>query len=375
MAHERFVAEHGGELTRNLAITRQDGCMTDVTFDHASLHARSLDDPEGFWLEAASGVDWITRPKRALDASSAPLYRWFPDARLNTCYNALDRHVIAGRADQPALIHDSAVTGTSRTYTYAELLDEVARLAGVLQALGVEKGDRVVIYMPMIAEAVISMLACARIGAVHSVVFGGFAPTELAARIDDAQPKVVLSASCGVERTRVIEYKPMLDAALARASHEVGHCVIVQRPQCEASLGEKDFDWAQVMAPVAVQPASCVAVAATDPLYILYTSGTTGRPKGIVRDNGGHAVALTWSMKHVYGMEAGDVWFTASDVGWVVGHSYIVYAPLFAGLTTVLYEGKPVGTPDAGAFSTASRACSRRRRRSARSRRRMRTAR
>ena len=239
MAHERFVAEHGGELTRNLAITRQDGCMTDVTFDHASLHVRSLDDPEGFWLEAASGVDWITRPKRALDASSAPLYRWFPDARLNTCYNALDRHVITGRADQPALIHDSAVTGTSRTYTYAELLDEVARLAGVLQALGVEKGDRVVIYMPMIAEAVISMLACARIGAVHSVVFGGFAPTELAARIDDAQPKVVLSASCGVERTRVIEYKPMLDAALARASHEVGHCVIVQRPQCEASLGEK----------------------------------------------------------------------------------------------------------------------------------------
>ena len=350
MAHERFVAEHGGELTRNLAITRQDGCMTDVTFDHASLHARSLDDPEGFWLEAASGVDWITRPKRALDASSAPLYRWFPDARLNTCYNALDRHVITGRADQPALIHDSAVTGTSRTYTYAELLDEVARLAGVLQALGVEKGDRVVIYMPMIAEAVISMLVCARIGAVHSVVFGGFAPTELAARIDDAQPKVVLSASCGVERTRVIEYKPMLDAALARASHEVGHCVIVQRPQCEASLGEKDFDWAQVMAPGAVQPAGCVAVAATDPLYILYTSGTTGRPKGIVRDNGGHAVALTWSMKHVYGMEAGDVWFTASDVGWVVGHSYIVYAPLFAGLTTVLYEGKPVGTPDAGAF-------------------------
>ena len=210
MAHERFVAEHGGELTRNLAITRQDGCMTDVTFDHASLHVRSLDDPEGFWLEAASGVDWITRPKGALDASSAPLYRWFPDARLNTCYNALDRHVIAGRADQPALIHDSAVTGTSRTYTYAELLDEVARLAGVLQALGVEKGDRVVIYMPMIAEAVISMLACARIGAVHSVVFGGFAPTELTARIDDAQPKVVLSASCGVERTRVIEYKPML---------------------------------------------------------------------------------------------------------------------------------------------------------------------
>lgn len=350
MAHERFVAEHGGELTRNLAITRQDGCMTDVTFDHASLHARSLDDPEGFWLEAASGVDWITRPKRALDASSAPLYRWFPDARLNTCYNALDRHVITGRADQPALIHDSAVTGTSRTYTYAELLDEVARLAGVLQALGVEKGDRVVIYMPMIAEAVISMLVCARIGAVHSVVFGGFAPTELAARIDDAQPKVVLSASCGVERTRVIEYKPMLDAALARASHEVGHCVIVQRPQCEASLGEKDFDWAQVMAPGAVQPAGCVAVAATDPLYILYTSGTTGRPKGIVRDNGGHAVALTWSMKHVYGMEAGDVWFTASDVGWVVGHSYIVYAPLIGGVTTVLFEGKPIGTPDASTF-------------------------
>ena len=290
MAHERFVAEHGGELTRNLAITRQDGCMTDVTFDHASLHVRSLDDPEGFWLEAASGVDWITRPKRALDASSAPLYRWFPDARLNTCYNALDRHVIAGRADQPALIHDSAVTGTSRTYTYAELLDEVARLAGVLQALGVEKGDRVVIYMPMIAEAVISMLACARIGAVHSVVFGGFAPTELAARIDDAQPKVVLSASCGVERTRVIGYKPMLDAALARASHEVGHCVIVQRPQCEASLGERDFDWAQVMAPGAVQPAGCVAVAATD----RSTSSTPPARRGGRRASCVTTVATPW---------------------------------------------------------------------------------
>ena len=324
--------------------------MADNDVTYAEAYQRSIDDPEGFWLEAARGVDWISPPKQALDSSSAPLYRWFPGARLNTCYNALDRHVIAGRADELALIHDSAVTGEVRTFTYAQLLDEVARAAGVLQALGVEKGDRVVIYMPMIPEAVISMLACARVGAVHSVVFGGFAASELAARIDDAQPKVVLSASCGVERTRIVEYKPMLDAALEKATHEVSHCVIVQRPQYEAEMGERDFDWEKVMAPGAVQPAGCVAVEATDPLYVLYTSGTTGRPKGIVRDNGGHAVALTWSMANIYGMRTGDVWFTASDVGWVVGHSYIVYAPLFAGLATVLYEGKPVGTPDAGAF-------------------------
>ena len=313
-------------------------------------HQRSIADPDGFWLEAARDVNWIRRPQRALDDSNPPLYRWFPDGRLNTCFNALDRHVIAGRADEPALIYDSAVTGTTRTYSYAELLDEVARAAGVLRALGVTQGDRVVIYMPMIPEAVISMLACARIGAVHSVVFGGFAPSELAARIDDAQPKVVLSASCGVERTRVIEYKPMLDAALERAQHQVQRCVIKQRPQYTAELGERDLDWDQITKPGTVEPAGCASVQATDPLYILYTSGTTGRPKGIVRDNGGHAVALTWSMKHIYDIQAGDVWFTASDVGWVVGHSYIVYAPLFVGATTVLYEGKPVGTPDAGAF-------------------------
>lgn len=313
-------------------------------------HDRSINDRESFWLEAAERIKWIRKPKRALDESNPPFYRWFPDGTLNTCYNALDRHVIDGRADQAALVYDSAVTGKVETYSYAELLDEVARAAGVLKALGVEKGDRVVIYMPMIPQAVISMLACARIGAVHSVVFGGFAPSELAARIDDAKPKVVLSASCGIERTRIIEYKPMLDAALERATHQVERCVIKQRPEFVGEMTERDLDWDEVTKPGTVEPAGCAAVAATDPLYILYTSGTTGRPKGIVRDNGGHAVALTWSMTNVYDMKPGEVWFTASDVGWVVGHSYIVYAPLFAGCTTVLYEGKPVGTPDAGAF-------------------------
>ena len=314
------------------------------------VHTRSISDPDGFWLEAAEAVKWIKKPKKALDDSNPPLYRWFSDGVLNTCYNALDRHVIEGRAEETALIYDSAVTGSVQTYSYAELLDEVARAAGVLKALGVEKGDRVVIYMPMIPQAVISMLACARIGAVHSVVFGGFASAELALRIDDAKPKVVLSASCGVERTRIIEYKPLLDAALERAEHQVERCVIVQRPQCEAAMSERDLDWDTVMKPGTVEPAGCAAVNATDPLYILYTSGTTGRPKGIVRDNGGHAVALTWSMKNIYTMGPGNVWFTASDVGWVVGHSYIVYAPLFAGCATVLYEGKPVATPDAGSF-------------------------
>ena len=286
MAHERFVAEHGGELTRNLAITRQDGCMTDVTFDHASLHARSLDDPEGFWLEAASGVDWITRPKGALDASSAPLYRWFPDARLNTCYNALDRHVIAGRADQPALIHDSAVTGTSRTYTYAELLDEVARLAGVLQALGVEKGDRVIIYMPMVPEALEAMLACSRLGAIHSVVFGGFAANELAVRIDDCQPKAIIAASCGLEPGRVVHYKPLLDKAIELASHKPDFCVIFQREQEVAKLIEgRDVAWHTFQ--YGVEPAECVPVEGNHPHYILYTSGTTGQPKGVLRDHMG----------------------------------------------------------------------------------------
>jgi propionyl-CoA synthetase len=313
---------------------------------------RSLGDPEEFWREQARAVTWIRTPKRILDPDAAPLYRWFPDATLNTCYNALDRHVIAGRADEPALIFHSAVTGERRIYSYARLLDEVARFGGALRELGVGPGDRVVIYLPMVAEAAIAMLACARIGAVHSVVFGGFAPAELSARIDDARPKVIVSASCGLEAGKVIAYKPMLDAALDRSLHRPDYCVILQRPQLAAELVEgRDLDWSVIMKPGLFEPASCVEVAATDPLYILYTSGTTGKPKGIVRDQGGHAVALAYSMRAVYDVGPGDVMFTASDVGWVVGHSYIVYGPLLVGATTVLYEGKPVGTPDAGAFA------------------------
>jgi propionyl-CoA synthetase len=317
---------------------------------YAAAYDQSLNDPVAFWGEAAKGIDWVRRPQQVLDTDNAPFYRWFVGGTLNTCYNALDRHVVNGRADQTALIYDSPVTGTVQRFTYAELLDQVARFAGVLRHLGVVAGDRVVIYLPMIPEAVVAMLACARLGAVHSVVFGGFAPNELALRITDAEPKVVVSASCGIEATRTIAYKPLLDAAIELAEVKPRHCVIVQRPQVVAELGERDLDWHTVMAPGAVTPAECVPVAATDPLYILYTSGTTGRPKGIVRDNGGHAVALHWSMHNVYGVGPGEVFWAASDVGWVVGHSYIVYAPLLAGATTVLYEGKPVGTPDAGAF-------------------------
>ena len=317
---------------------------------YGEIYRLSIQMPEEFWAERAADIRWIKVPKRILDDTRPPFYRWFPDGVLNTCFNALDRHVIEGRADQAALIYDSPVTGTQQTYTYAELLDLVARAAGILRNLGVTKGDRVLIYLPMIPEAVISMLACARIGAVHSVVFGGFAPPELAARIDDAAPAVIISASCGVEPARVIEYKPLLDEAIERATHTPDHCLIVQRPQATAAMGDRDLDWATLMRPGAVQPAECQPVAATDPLYILYTSGTTGKPKGIVRDNGGHAVALRWTLPSIYGTGAGEVFWAASDVGWVVGHSYIVYAPLLAGATTVLYEGKPVGTPDAGAF-------------------------
>ncbi len=317
---------------------------------YRAVHARSCSDPSGFWGEAASYVDWIHPPQTVLDDSRPPFYRWFPDGRLNTCYNALDRHVIAGRADQAAMHYESPVTGASRTYTYAELLEKVAHFAGVLRSLGVEQGDRVVIYMPMVPEAAMAMLACARIGAVHSVVFGGFAPAELAARIEDAEPKVIVAASCGIEPTRVIPYKPMLDAAIARSSHKPQRCVILQREQLKADLGENDVDWDVAMSGDAIGPAECVPVAATDPLYILYTSGTTGRPKGIVRDNGGHAVAMSWTLPNLYGVNPGEVFWAASDVGWVVGHSYIVYSPLLAGATTVLYEGKPVGTPDPGAF-------------------------
>ncbi|MEU5095126.1 propionyl-CoA synthetase [Streptomyces sp. NPDC020996] len=308
----------------------------------------SLEAPETFWLKAAQGIDWEVFPSRALDSTGAPFHRWFPDGRLNVCFNALDRHVEAGRGEQPALVHDSPVTGTRRTYTYAGLRDEVAAFAGALTQLGVGPGDRVVIYMPMVPEAAVAMLACARIGAVHSVVFGGFAPPELAVRIDDATPKVVVSASCGIEGKRVIPYKPLLDRAIELAAHKPEKCVVLQRPQAEAELGPDDLDWNDAVADV--EPAGCVPVAATDPLYILYTSGTTGKPKGVVRDCGGYAVALRWSMDAVYDVGPGETMFTASDVGWVVGHSYIVYAPLLAGATTILYEGKPVGTPDAGQF-------------------------
>ena len=316
---------------------------------YRELFEASINDPERFWADAATAVTWTKPPQRILDDDNPPFYRWFPDAELNTCANALDRHVEAGRGDQAALIYDSAVTDTQRTYTYRELLDHTARFAGVLRDLGVGKGDRVVIYMPMIPEAVIAMLACARLGAVHSVVFGGFAPHELAVRIDDVRPAVVVSASCGIEPNRTVEYKPMLDAALAMVAHPPAHCVIVQRERLRCDLVEgRDLEWDAAMA--GRTPADAVPVAATDPLYVLYTSGTTGKPKGIVRDNGGHAVALLWSMRHIYDIDPGDVFWAASDVGWVVGHSYIVYAPLLLGATTVLYEGKPVGTPDPGAF-------------------------
>ncbi|MFE5567144.1 propionyl-CoA synthetase [Amycolatopsis japonica] len=315
---------------------------------HAESYQRSLEDPEGFWLEAAQAIDWTRTPTQALDASKAPFYRWFPDGELNTAFNALDRHVRDGRGEQTALIWDSPVTDSVRRFTYAELLDEVARFAGALASLSVGKGDRVIVYMPMVPEAAVAMLACARLGAVHSVVFGGFAPKELAARIEDAKPKVIVAASCGIEPTRIVEYKPIIDEALAGTAHQPDKVVVLQRERARAELGERDADWAELVANAS--PADPVPVAATDPLYILYTSGTTGKPKGVVRDTGGHAVALAWSMSAIYDIRPGDVWWTASDVGWVVGHSYIVYAPLLIGATTVMYEGKPVGTPDAGAF-------------------------
>ena len=311
---------------------------------------RGIDDPEGFWGEAAEGIDWYDRPRTVLDSSNPPFYRWFPDGTLNTCYNALDRHVDAGRGDQAALIYDSPVTDTKTTYTFRRLRDETATFAAALKSLGVTKGDRVIIYMPMIPQAVVAMLACARIGAVHSVVFGGFAAHELAVRIDDAKPKIIVSASCGIEGKKVIEYKPILDAAIEEAEHKPARTVVFQRPQAAAALTspERDLDWR--VATAEAGHAGCEPVQATDPLYILYTSGTTGKPKGVVRDNGGHAVALNWSMANIYDTGPGEVFWAASDIGWVVGHSYIVYAPLLAGCTTILYEGKPVGTPDAGAF-------------------------
>lgn len=291
---------------------------------YAKVYQQSLTDPDSFWRTAARAINWIHKPSAALDATDAPFYRWFPEGTLNTCFNALDRHVALGRGDLTALIYDSPVTGTKQEYTYERLTELTAKFAGTLRAMGVDKGDRVLIYLPMIPEAVIAMLACARIGAVHSVVFGGFASAELAARISDAKPKVIVSASCGIEPARVIEYKPLLDRALELSQHQPDNCVIVQRPQSIAELKDTDLDWAELMKSQLIPPAECVSVEASDPLYILYTSGTTGRPKGIVRDNGGHAVALRWSMTNIFDVGPGEVIFTGSDVGWVVGHSYIV---------------------------------------------------
>jgi propionyl-CoA synthetase len=313
------------------------------------VYRRSLERPQEFWAEAAAAIDWAEPWQRVLDDTRAPFYRWFSGGRLNTCHNALDRHVEGGRAGQLALVYDSPVTDRISTFTYSELRDAVALCAGALAGEGVERGDRVVIYMPMVPEAVVAMLACARIGAVHSVVFGGFAANELASRIEDARPKVVVSASCGIEPGRTVAYKPLLDAAIELVEEKPQRCIVVQRPELEAELNaDRDVSWDEAMS--RAEPAGCVPVEATDPLYILYTSGTTGHPKGIVRDNGGHAVALEWSMQNVYDVDPGEVYWAASDVGWVVGHSYIVYAPLLHGCTTVLYEGKPVGTPDAGVF-------------------------
>lgn len=326
---------------------KENAQMSNVGYE--AVYRRSVDDPEGFWAAAAEGIHWTRKPDRVLDDSNKPLYRWFVGGELNTCYNALDRHVDEGRGDQPALIYDSAVTQTVKTYTYREFRDLTARFAGALRRQGVTKGDRVIIYMPMVPEAVVAVYACARIGAIHSVVFGGFAAKELATRINDAQPKLIVSASCGIEGRRVIAYKPLLDEAINMAANKPERCILLQRPQCEASLvSGRDVDWTTALE--TAQPADCVPVQATDPLYILYTSGTTGVPKGVVRDHGGHAVAMKWTMKNIYNVEPGDVYWAASDIGWVVGHSYIIYAPLLAGCTTVLYEGKPVGTPDAGAF-------------------------
>ena len=320
-----------------------------VMTKYASAHQASLERAEDYWAEAAAGIDWDRKWDKILSEPSPQIYRWFEGGRLNTCYNALDRHVERGRGDQAAIIYDSPVTNSGRSITYAELLDDVSRFAGALAAHGVGTGDRVIVYMPMIPEAIIAVLACARLGAVHSVVFGGFAAAELATRIDDARPKLIVSASCGIEPTRLVEYKPLLDEAISLATHKPGHCIVFQRPQVQASMiPDRDVDWNEAMG--AATAHDCVIVEATDPLYLLYTSGTTGEPKGIVRDNGGHAVALHWSMKHIYGVEPGEVYWAASDIGWVVGHSYIIYGPLLNGNTTILYEGKPIGTPDAGAF-------------------------
>ena len=327
--------------------------MDASTSRYRDVYARWQRDPEGFWREAAADIDWFEKPVETFDPDAGIYGRWFSGGVCNTCYNAIDRHVAKGRGQQAALIYDSPVTNTKQTFTYGRLLSEVQLLGAMLRDFGVGKGDRVILYMPMVPEAVFAMLACARIGAIHSVVFGGFAAKELATRINDATPKVILSASCGLEGARVIPYKPLLDEAIKLAGHKPETCLILQRPQCEAQLTPgRDHDWRKTWEHAVnyAKTSECVPVLATDPLYILYTSGTTGIPKGVVRDNGGHMVALKWSMQYLYGVNPGEVWWSGSDVGWVVGHSYIVYAPLFHGCTTVLYEGKPVGTPDAGAF-------------------------
>ena len=316
---------------------------------YSEIYAAAKNDPEAFWLKAAEGVDWVTPPTQALDSSNPPLYEWFTDTEVNTCYNAVDRHVEAGNGDRLAIIYDSPVTGQKSQLTYQELRDKVASLAGALAAKGVTSGDRVIIYMSMVPEALVAMLACARLGAVHSVVFGGFASNELAVRIDDAAPKAIIATSCGIEPGRVVEYKPLLDAAIDMAIHKPDFCVILQREQARAAMVDgRDFDWNEIQS--GIEPADCVPVKGNHPAYILYTSGTTGQPKGVVRPTAGHLVALNWTMKNVYNVDPGDVFWAASDVGWVVGHSYICYAPLIAGNTTIVFEGKPVGTPDAGTF-------------------------
>jgi propionyl-CoA synthetase len=317
--------------------------------DYKSVYQAWQNDPEGFWMDAAKAIDWVKAPSKALKADNAPLYEWFTDAEVNTCHNAVDRHVEAGNGERTAIIYDSPITGRQSKISYAELKDKTASLAGAMAAKGVTKGDRVIIYMPMVPEALVAMLACARIGAIHSVVFGGFASNELAVRIDDATPKMIIAASCGLEPNRVVEYKPLIDGAIELSTHKPESVIILQREECTADLIEgRDYDWNAVQE--GVTPAECVAVSGDHPAYILYTSGTTGAPKGVVRPTAGHLVALNWTMKNIYNVDPGDVFWAASDVGWVVGHSYITYGPLIHGNTTIVFEGKPVGTPDAGTF-------------------------